>query len=97
MNRARQYIAITICISFFLVSLLSAVLIAEHAGHDCHDEHCGICAVITHFRNTFKHLGMAAAAACAALAAVCCLLSAASFPVAAVRATPISLKVQMNH
>lgn len=96
MNTARKHIALIICLSLLLVSVLSALLIAEHLDHDCPGEHCEICAVITHFSHTLGQLGTASAV-CTALAMVLCLSSIVSLEAVSVRETPISLKVQLNN
>lgn len=96
MGKSQKRIALILCVCFVLVSILSLVTIASHAGHACTGEHCEICLFIARLQNTFQHFG-------AAMFAVAFLLAAAFILAPFVEkgrpnrtGTLIFLRVQLN-
>lgn len=95
---ARKLLAIILLSAFVLVSLLSASFIIAHADHDCTGKHCAACAQIHSASCILKLLFTAVLTAP--------LLTGRSFQTSvpvlskglgSFTASPVSLKVRMNH
>ena len=56
-NKNRILAGIMIVLMLFIVAL-SVFYAIEEAGHDCHDDHCPICAYIHQFRTTTENLAL---------------------------------------
>ncbi len=95
MKKAHKYIAVGLCLGL-LLPVLSVVLIAEHADHDCRDGYCGVCAAICCLGRILGQLG-AVVAAFLLLWPAAVYLRGAVAPSTSIRKTPVSLKVQMNN
>jgi len=99
---AVRLIAVVACILLLATVLLSAVLIAAHVGHN-HDHHglagvCTVCARVAVAERLLKLLVAAAIGAAVVLGGLAAMGFAAwAVGTWAVRATPIGVKVRLNH
>lgn len=97
-NKWKNQLAFVLCLCIICISFFSYFYIGAEADHDCHEEHCSVCACIHSVKRTIKQLGLGKISSLTLIPFLSMILAVllSMLPVLPC-VTPVSQKIRMNH